>query len=384
MAIMEGRDSKDSYAVNSALQNRNFHTLAQPRLEKAIGHMLAAAGGGGGGGGGRHPLRRLTIADLGCAYGPNTIQCAKSIVQALGRWGISASAEDDEEAGMVKEEDADNGAAGMTTKEVLFIFSDLPRNDFNALFEDLESHFSKDSSPPPVLYVSGVPGSFYGRLFPSSSIDFAICSYSLHWLSQVPKSITDRDSPCWNGEHAWIHKATEATREAYSSQAKEDMQNFIKSRSFELKSGGVLFLLLMTSISNPHEQQLRDDSVWEVFDLAWTALVKEGAIRLEEMELFNLPMYFLSQNEFEDIFAHAPDFRILEMETLKNSVNGHNLTAEQWISLFTSVMKPTVDKYLGAVRSAQLFERVGAIARSRTDSHLQFTHDLTVVSLLRL
>lgn len=34
-------------------------------------------------------------------------------------------------------------------------------------------------------FVTGMPGSFYGRIFPTRSLDFVHSSASVHWLSQV-------------------------------------------------------------------------------------------------------------------------------------------------------------------------------------------------------
>lgn len=67
--------------------------------------------------------------------------------------------------------------------------NDLPKNDFNTIFQSLSSF--KDKLKQQLgddfghCFVNGVPGSFYGRLFPSNHLHFVHSSYSLHWLSQV-------------------------------------------------------------------------------------------------------------------------------------------------------------------------------------------------------
>ncbi|GKU94469.1 hypothetical protein SLEP1_g7965 [Rubroshorea leprosula] len=70
------------------------------------------------------------------------------------------------------------------------LLNDLPAgNDFNPVFrslagfqEKLKKELGSGSGP---CFFSGVPGSFYHRLFPSKSLHFVHSSTSLHWLSQV-------------------------------------------------------------------------------------------------------------------------------------------------------------------------------------------------------
>ena len=67
--------------------------------------------------------------------------------------------------------------------------NDLPGNDFNNIFKSLGFFREKLSSEVEggvgPCYFTGVPGSFYGRIFPTKSLHFVHSSYSLQWLSQV-------------------------------------------------------------------------------------------------------------------------------------------------------------------------------------------------------
>lgn len=63
--------------------------------------------------------------------------------------------------------------------EFQVFFNDHSDNDFNTLFKSLPQSRS--------YYAAGVPGSFYSSLFPKSSLHFVHSSYTLHWLSKVPK-----------------------------------------------------------------------------------------------------------------------------------------------------------------------------------------------------
>ncbi|KAI5058062.1 hypothetical protein GOP47_0026232 [Adiantum capillus-veneris] len=400
---MEGSASQDSYAQNSALQNNNFHAIAKPRLEKAISHLMntytnysraTADASTCTGERGRHG--HLTVADLGCSYGRNTLDCALFILQSLrdhyvtatstaqlhgereGRCYAAAAEEEEEEKRM----------------EVQYFFSDLPSNDFNALFHALDvlQCRPRDLLPNgsgggggPKMYAAGVPGSFYGRLFPSASLDFVVCSYSLHWLSQVPPSILDRSSSSWNGGCTWIHNATYDVLNAYSSQARSDVRRFIQSRAYELKRGGVLFLFLAGSSNSSSKcSQAHHDTIWEIFDLAWFELVEEGIMMVEEREMFNMPIFFLKEDDLKSVIMEAPEFQILDFETVEDTNKQDSLSVQQWLAFLTSVTKPTVDSYLGPCKATQLFERVKALALRQPNFNTRFMHSLVVASLQRL
>ncbi|KAK6266565.1 hypothetical protein QUC31_017402 [Theobroma cacao] len=49
--------------------------------------------------------------------------------------------------------------------------------------------------------VVGVLGSFHDQVLPKSSLHLAHCSYSLHWLSKLPKELQDKHCPTWIQKH---------------------------------------------------------------------------------------------------------------------------------------------------------------------------------------
>ncbi|KAK7814518.1 3,7-dimethylxanthine N-methyltransferase, partial [Quercus suber] len=67
--------------------------------------------------------------------------------------------------------------------------NDLPGNDFNTIFRSLQSFYRKLETEKGNTFgncfIAGVPGSFYGRLFPCNSLHFAHSSYAIMWLSEV-------------------------------------------------------------------------------------------------------------------------------------------------------------------------------------------------------
>jgi hypothetical protein len=109
----------------------------------------------------------IQVADLGCSSGPNTFLVISEIVDTVH--GIYQQTNN-------------------KSPELQVFLNDLPGNDFNTVFKSLPAFYKKlkeekgDFGP---CFVSGLAGSFYGRLFPSQSLHFVHSSNSLHWLSQV-------------------------------------------------------------------------------------------------------------------------------------------------------------------------------------------------------
>lgn len=108
------------------------------------------------------------VADLGCSSGPNTLLVISEIIDTIHEICQQTNTE---------------------SPEFLVLLNDLPENDFNAIFKTLPAFHERlkkdkgDKLGP--CFISGTPGSFYGRLFPSQCLHLVHSSYSLHWLSQV-------------------------------------------------------------------------------------------------------------------------------------------------------------------------------------------------------
>lgn len=110
----------------------------------------------------------LNIADLGCSTGPNTLSSISNIIDTVydlchkNNWRVP---------------------------EFHVSLNDLPQNDFNNIFKTLPAFYEKLKNDKGdefrSCFVSGVPGSFYQRIFPTNSLHFVHSSYSVHWLSQV-------------------------------------------------------------------------------------------------------------------------------------------------------------------------------------------------------
>ncbi|RZC54514.1 hypothetical protein C5167_013368 [Papaver somniferum] len=194
---MKGGTGQHSYVQNSSLQRRGID-LSQGMINEAIAkefdvenHLM------------NNPNTTFRIADLGCSVGCNSLVSVNAIIEAMDLKFESYFQE------LQLKQTA--------TPEFQVYFNDIALNDFNTLFASipLEKRY----------FAAGVPGSFYGRLFPRASLHFINSSTALHWLSRVPKGPAGDINPGWNKGR--IH---------YSSASDEDIVDEAKVDSFNMPS----------------------------------------------------------------------------------------------------------------------------------------------------
>ncbi|XP_062080022.1 probable caffeine synthase MTL3 [Humulus lupulus] len=162
-------------------------------------------------------LKCLRIADLGCSSGPNTLTLVSYIIDI-----IQAICQ------------CSNKIIKSPTFQVFL--NDLPGNDFNVVFQSLSNFYERlekekgDDFGP--CFIAAMPGSFYGRLFPNNSMHSVHSSYSLHWLSQVPKELLVNN----NKGNIYISKTSPPlVFKAYLDQFHKDFTNFLRWRSEEIE-----------------------------------------------------------------------------------------------------------------------------------------------------
>lgn len=164
----------------------------------------------------------IRIADLGCATGPNACFHIHYILEAIKHKFTSQSTNPNTKTTL------------MPSFQVFF--NDLPSNDFNTLFATLPN--DRDYS------ACGVPGSFYGTLFPEASIHFAYSVHAHHFLSKAPQELQEKGSRAWNKGRVHYASACEEVVEAYKRQFGEDARKFLEGRAREIVGGGMLVIVM--------------------------------------------------------------------------------------------------------------------------------------------
>nr|QRX38999.1 gibberellic acid methyltransferase [Quercus robur] len=338
---MQGGDDDGSYAKNSEAPASAI-TLSKPLLLTAIQSLNLKLFS-------RIEEEKdccIRIADLGCATGYNTLVTIDMVVECLRKKYIH-------ECGVEPEFEA--------------FFSDLPSNDFNSLFRSLPAATTRH------YYAAGVPGSFYGRLFPKRKLHVVVSLSALNWLSQVPDAVLDKRSAAWNKGRAWINGAKKEVVEAYAKQSEEDLENFLRCRKEEIVHGGMLFMLMGGRPGFQHpENQLGDpdSSAKHPFatsmDQAWQDLLKMGLIDEETRDGFNIPAYMRSMEEVEVAIKRCGGFEIQKMEyhkIMEHSEEKH----KEWIrdpvsygraktNMVRAALRPITEAHLGPNISEEFFK----------------------------
>ncbi|KAK6127703.1 hypothetical protein DH2020_038543 [Rehmannia glutinosa] len=283
---MAGGDGDQSYTKNSLYQ-RAIIDAGKSLIQKSISDHLDPK---------KFPASKtFRIADLGCSVGPNTFISIDNILDVVKFKYLNINANE--------------------IPEFQVFFNDHTFNDFNTLFKSLP--------PNREYYASGVPGSFYTRLFPRASIHIVHSSYSLQWLSQVPIEITDPNSPAWNKGRIHYVGAGEEVINAYLRQHADDFSKFLDARAQEIVPGGLLLLILPARPNElPHSQDPFAKNHARL-GACLMDLARKGLIDEEKVDSFNTPCYMASPHEFEQVIKQNGRFSIERMEGLPRAKASH-------------------------------------------------------------
>ncbi|KAM1241668.1 hypothetical protein ACFX13_047903 [Malus domestica] len=282
---MTGGDGPNSYAKNS-IRQKLVVDAAKELLTKTIKQNLDLDI--------CLPCDTFHIADLGCSVGPNTFLSVENILEA------------------VKFEYQSRGLSSQIPEFQAF-FNDHTLNDFNMLFKSLPRNRN--------YYAAGVPGSFYGRLFPKASIHFFHSSLAVHWLSRVPKDVTEKTSRAWNkGRIHYSNSGDEVVR-AYQAQYSEDMECFLHARALETVHRGLVVLTLLGH-HNGDSHSLGNVTV-DILGSCLMDMARKGVVSEEKVDSFNIPSYCVSPQELEVIVERNGCFSIEALETLVYHVPEH-------------------------------------------------------------
>ncbi|KAE8733156.1 hypothetical protein F3Y22_tig00001478pilonHSYRG00198 [Hibiscus syriacus] len=162
---MNAADHEISYANNSVFQKAVISKVT-PIIEESIRDMLKEMG-----------PACIKVADLGCSSGRNTFETISQVMNTIH--------------GICKREE-------LKFPEFEVLLNDLPDNDFNSVFmsaPDFVERLKKEKGDMvQERCFIGVAGSFYDKLFPTTTLQFVNSSYALHWLKKGLVEETDVDS----------------------------------------------------------------------------------------------------------------------------------------------------------------------------------------------
>ncbi len=175
---------------------------------------------------------------------------------------------------------------------VSIVYSDQPRNDFNALIANVhglgpfETYLDRFDNVFPL--VSGT--TFYKQILPSGSLDIGFSATAMHWLSTKVCNISN---------HVQAVGAEGEELESFREQAHRDWRQILLHRAAELKPGGKLIL-----INFGRDEQGRylgntgGVNMFDTFNRIWLDFLDQERIDRAEYENMTLPQYYNSVEEF--------------------------------------------------------------------------------------
>lgn len=190
-------------------------------------------------------------------------------------------------------------------RAICVVHTDLPANDFSALFQVLASDPDSYRRDDPATFPSAVGRSYFEQILPSESVTLGWTSWAIQWLSRIPATIPDQVQVAYSHDRS--------AREAYARQAAEDWRAFLAARGREMRRGARLVVLTMAT----------DDAgdfgyrpLLEAMYAALTDMAEGGFITSEELARMAIPTVGRSRAAFAEPFADRAPFAGLTLEHL--------------------------------------------------------------------
>jgi hypothetical protein len=324
--------------------NRNSHVQAAgispafSLLEKAAHAIPIPAGS-----------QPIVLADYGSSQGRNSLAPIRAAIAALReRTGLG--------------------------REISVIHTDLPQNDFCALFQTLNTDPDSYLLTESAVFTSAVGRSYFQQILPSASVSLGWSSWAVQWLSRVPCPIPDQV------QVAFSHDA--AARQAFARQAADDWRTFLTARGQELAPGGKLVVLTMA------RDEMGDFGYGPLLHAMYASLldlVDAGIVSAEEARRMAIPTVGRRREDFLAPFGAGGRFAGLIVEEIEvfcgedkiwSDYERHGNArqfAAQWAAFSRSSVFPTLAGNLAGggstKRAAEFCDRLeaGTAARLQTD-----------------
>jgi hypothetical protein len=253
-------------------------------------------------------------------------------------------------------------------RAVSVVHTDLPGNDFSALFQTIASNPDSYLHDDQAVFPCAVGRSFYEQILPSASVTLGWSSWAVQWLSRVPALIPDQVQVAYSQDAG--------VRSAFYQQAADDWRCFVVHRAAELKPGGRLVILSM-AVDDQGDFGYRASV--EAIYRSLEDLVAEGLISASEMCRMVIPTVGRSRDNFMAPFVETGRFAGLFVEELEIFYGEDRLWKQftehsdaeafgaGWAAFSRASVGPTLAASLdnSMVRAPQFLERLEARMASR-------------------
>lgn len=236
-------------------------------------------------------------------------------------------------------------------RAILVVHTDLPANDFTALFDVLTNDPASYLKGDEALFSAAVGRSFYEPVLPANYVSLGWSSYAVMWLSGRPVTISDHFfAPCSSPE----------VRKAFAEQAARDWETFLSLRSVELRRGGRLVVVTAALQGDGSSPLLR---LMDHANQALCGMVKEGLVTTNEYKEMSLANYTRQEKDLAAPFASGTfaDLAIEHCEIVRvpdpawDAYQRHNdvaLLANAHAGFFRTTFAPTLAAGLDNDRGA--------------------------------
>jgi hypothetical protein len=216
------------------------------------------------------PAGHLTIADYGCSEGQNSITLVSYALQVIRQ--------------------------RKSEQSVSVIHNDLPFNNFNRLFYNLNNHgYLQDEKGDGKVFSFASAASFYNQILPDNSVNMAFSASAINWLPQVP-DYAIKDHIVHSGANA-------ADSENLGVIAHEAWTKFLRAREREMVAGGKLVIVCPGRFEDgDSEKDLEQDmfaceNMMNLLNSVIVDFVHSGKINKNKYDKLAFPIYLRSKSE---------------------------------------------------------------------------------------
>jgi hypothetical protein len=179
-------------------------------------------------------------------------------------------------------------------RQIAITYTDLPHNDFSALFRLSQGLLGPKTDPPladvPGLFIFGSGTSFYRQVCPDNTLSLGFSATAMHWISS---------RPCMIADHVQAVGAAPAEREKFRAQALRDWETILLTRARELRPGGRLALAnFCIDEEGRYLGHTTSVDMFDSFARHWRNLFRAGRINEAEYANATFQQFYRTRDEF--------------------------------------------------------------------------------------